>query len=442
MHLKDGHFQFTTINNVFAEQCRACQINGEYKSFFGCPVSAAPAESTGEFALCCFSIQGQDLDGMMNECDNPTKKSFRHGTSKFVLGKLDPPKPKAKAKTTNADLDADVGDVGWVALPDEYDELANPDETESAEQNHFLEWHPSDEDDSAKITASEINSGLIENGKTSERARSQLVVDAVVAELASKQSGPVVMTREELEEEAVLMLVRNYTHEGGALDRDIVETVAAAESKLTSGGGGGGGGALFSASEPEDDDSSLSDDEPVTRATQAPDHERDSTTRPDLAKFILEWKTNFDATVSALRDYHERTSLPLGYQDEISLVMFSPQRQDTDRDIGGDADDLPKTHQLLFVRWQDTNIRTGRPVRIDKEHRVVWAPASLFGKPIPLETFAPPRHLCLVTACGAVSRRQRGNKGAMRDKLPTTIVRLARVVGLALAYTDGELGLP
>ena len=29
----------------------------------------------------------------------------------------------------------------------------------------------------------------------------------------------------------------------------------------------------------------------------------------------------------------------------------------------------------------------------------------------------------------------------MRDKLPTTIVRFAKVVGLALAYTDGELGL-
>ena len=371
---------------MFAEHWHACQMNGGSKSFFGCPVSVAPAEGTGEVVLCCLDLLGKDLDGMMNECENPTKRSFRDGTSQFVLGKLDPPKPKAKAKKTQVgDGDAkdasasDVVDVGWVALPDEYDELANPDETESDKQNQFLEWRPSDEDDSAKITASEINSGLIESGKTSELARSQQVVDAVVAELASKQSGSVVMTREELEEEAVLMLVRNFNQEGGAFDRDIVETVEGAESKhgVTS---GGGGGAIFSASESEGE-SSLSD-EPLGEVThEAPDDDSKVIVQPSLThlpKFLLQWKQNYSDTVSALLDYHQRLSLPLGHQDEISLLMSRPSNQDTaDRD-DCDDDDHPKTHQLLFVRWQDTNARTGRPVRIDNDHQVVWAPGIVW----------------------------------------------------------------
>lgn len=162
---------------------------------------------------------------------------------------------------------------------------------------------------------------------------------------------------------------------------------------------------------------------------------------PDVPRFLVNWKIAFDLTDRSLCDRLERNKDTCGANDEVSLVMSLDalaNGDDNGTDIGDDVAARPK---MFFAKWTNVPNFEGRIVRIDGDNRVVFSPATLFGKPAPSEPFRQPHFLNLVGNCGAASRKYRGHKGVLRDQLPSDVVRFARVTGTLIGRLSQVAGL-
>ena len=95
----------------------------------------------------------------------------------------------------------------------------------------------------------------------------------------------------------------------------------------------------------------------------------------------------------------------------------------------------PLVVQIFFVRWVSTDEFEGRTVRVDNQNRVVWSPATCFGKTVPTKVFAPPEFDILVSAAGAKCLRQRD---ALRDSLPPTVVRFVEFIRMIAATANED----
>ena len=447
LRLKDDRFQFTTVGDVFSEYYQCCQLGSKSHPVFGCPVSVSVLrgdDGQARSVLKPINCLGQKFVDTIKAFDRLYPLSaddYGQQNPLVILNKIDPPKPKTKPKPTTSVLDKGHGDGGplgdddteeggheWVTIPDEYDELANPDNSE--DEHAVLEWGPDDIEEHAKQTAEEINTGLQIN-TTKDLARSTSVVEALVSHLAKEHADSgVVLTSEELEEEAVLMLVRNFDKDKACFDDTEIQQAANRLETEASKSMAAAPGVLFSASEdPSSEDSGGGGDACLGNTGES---------SAVVPKFLLIWKNSFNDTVSALKDQRRRSGLILGQNEEVSLVLFTPDSFLGSQQLVDNDESMPNHHQLTFVKWTDTSTLHGRPVRVDSGNRLVWSPNILFGKAIQSKQYSTRNHTILINACGAASKRYRGQGGALRDQLPGTVVRLAKFIGIACAYKDGE----
>ena len=88
-------------------------------------------------------------------------------------------------------------------------------------------------------------------------------------------------------------------------------------------------------------------------------------------------------------------------------------------------------HELFAVSWTDHINKMGRPVRIDTKNRVVYSPAVLFGKAVPAESFATCN--VIINRAGASNKRF---AGSLRDQLPDTVVRFLLTCKLLISINQ------
>ena len=269
-----------------------------------------------------------------------------------------------------------------------------------------------------------------------------------------KQNAAAGLTREELEEEAALLLVRHFQANKNKGPLDSVGGTDAVISKALKVAAGDAGTSDLASQAPaasadfhfsgrlsgSDSGSDLSDvmgDNDTDTASDcddavapvghagAPDHEDLEVPAP---KFLLTWKQAFISTERALADRWERCKQPLGFKDEVAMVVRLDAGTDAGADMGEEDSDIPNP-RLCFVKWTDAARKEGRVVRLDNEYRVVYSAASLFGKKVASQTFNLPKFTCLLSTCGAASRKYRGDRGSLRDQLPPEVVRFSQVAG-------------
>ncbi len=139
-----------------------------------------------------------------------------------------------------------------------------------------------------------------------------------------------------------------------------------------------------------------------------------------VIKVTTLWAGHISKTLDAVMDAHGRTKLRgISNDGEISMVVTKPSRVS--------ASSNTRTIEPLFVRWHNPDEFEGRVVRVDEQNRIVWSPATLFGKPIPTQVFDPSGFDILVSAVGAKCLKQRGEA---RDSLPPTIVQFAHFINM------------
>lgn len=138
-----------------------------------------------------------------------------------------------------------------------------------------------------------------------------------------------------------------------------------------------------------------------------------------VIKTVKLWASNVTKTLEAVIDAHRRnTEQGITNDGEVSIVLSKP--------IEGTGSGSSAV-ETLFVRWHNPDEFEGRAVRIDQHHRVVWSPSTLFGKPIPTRVFACSSFDILVTAAGAKCLKIAGTG---RDTLPSTMVRFVQFVNV------------
>ena len=140
-----------------------------------------------------------------------------------------------------------------------------------------------------------------------------------------------------------------------------------------------------------------------------------------VLKMVKLWATNVTNTVNAVVDAHRRnTTQGISNDGEVSIVLSKPAD-------GAGPGSSAAVVEPLFVRWHNPDEFEGRVVRIDQQHRVVWSPSTLFGKPIPTRVFDSSSFDILVTAIGAKCLKI---SGSGRDILPSTMVRFIQFVNM------------
>ena len=141
-----------------------------------------------------------------------------------------------------------------------------------------------------------------------------------------------------------------------------------------------------------------------------------------VLKLMKLWASNVTNTVVAVMDAHTRnTTQGISSDGEVSIVLSKPAN------VAGPGSSESSAVEPLFVRWHNPDEFEGRVVRIDQHHRVVWSPSTLFGKPIPTRVFDSSSFDILVTAVGAKCVKI---SGSGRDILPPTMVRFIQFVNM------------
>ena len=252
------------------------------------------------------------------------------------------------------------------------------------------------------------------------------------------------MTEPEVEEEALLLLVRNYQQGSDNLGDKQVANILQSTSSSSKGARvildvAPDLESLKQAENEEDEDSESGDEgQDVAAAARGSDallREASASTdsaaalaappltlSPNLARGLSSWQESAQQALASIRDWHERSSHEVGYNDEISFLY-----------VRNESAKLA-AHELFAVLWVDAAKLHGRRVRIDGQNRVVYAPAILFGKKVQPEQFQADN--VLITHAGACSRRY---AGTLRDTLPPLVVRFLRVAKLMMPYLNKDM---
>ena len=143
-----------------------------------------------------------------------------------------------------------------------------------------------------------------------------------------------------------------------------------------------------------------------------------------------QWSAAVSQTWAAIKDARTRCLEDIGFNDELSLLARKPRGVPA----GGGKPEQPG--ELLFVKWVDVTERVGRLVRVDSDNRVVYCPASMFGRPVPTHVFMHDEYDYLVHAVGASSRK---HKRWLRDELPSAVVRFRAFAQVLMTYANQEL---
>ena len=454
LRLKDGKFQFTPLDHLLAESFEQCQVqNTGYHVAAHC--WALPNGIGEDMSLVPFAMDqdcGPDevvafLGGFSARASSA---AFSHGTvgsdafkplvtvehvEEKKPGKRGRPKKTAPLQTeADADGDAaatesDDSSSSSSSDSDGYGHWVNPGEDEQqrdeAELGAFVQDLVADGEGMAK----RIQEGLENDhtGALSKCARSKDCVSELAKHLRDTNQSAA-LTTEELEEEAVLLLVKHFQKtgscDGPGPGSDAV--VNAAIDRVDAGGDALVAAANLSADSGDESGS----DEAVSEEEDGEDGATAAVPVPSVVSvappYLKRWKESFDLTVACLRDRLSRNTEALGKNDEVALVMSTKCATAVAATAQPDDPDGPL---FFFVKWTDTARREGRYVRIDQAgscFHVVYSPASMFGQKVPTESFNGSEFICLLNVCGAASRRATGRA---RDQLPSSVVRFAQLTG-------------
>ena len=333
-------------------------------------------------------------------------------------------------------------------IDDEYELLCN--EAEDAVARSDAALADCSKDEEKTVERAQVASVDEKNCEPlAQHSRSDKIIGQVVNHLRQTHGESVVLTHEELEEEAVLLLIGQF-NQGASYDEvidDLARKVVAEQSEFEAPGsirnpqtysqssqasrtGNPAGRVDEQILKPfvfEDSDIGTSAASASSLgSTDEGDEANDGTAQDRLPRFVAKWHAEFRRTAEALAYRADRNELPLGHNDEISLLLSLQSSEECDG------------FQLFFVKWVDAATRTGRSVRIDKNFRVIYSPPVLFGKPVPAQSFPLDVCDCLVNSCAASSRKQKGASGMLREQLPSEVIRFARFIGLHCAWTRRE----
>ena len=260
------------------------------------------------------------------------------------------------------------------------------------------------------------------------------------AMLAGTVGEPAGMTAAELEEEALLLLVRQQNalrqeqpaddkpeaskrmrgHDQGKVV-DYSDLLRQFEILPSSDG-----------DSDEDEDDQAGDAEETEQA--AVQQQRQAHRPAMLQRALGTWERALSETLLSIRDAHNRCQQPIG--EEISILVRLPAEGEPASDT--DMDAQLRSYELVFVKWVNPAEREGRTTRVDNKNRVVWSPASLFGKVVPSEVFDLARFNYVVNTAGATSKRIRGGRGELRDTLPPEVVRFVNFMKVAIMYANED----
>lgn len=484
LKLKDGKFQFVLLDHLFAEGHDGCQlrkIEQHVASHCWALPSSAGVEQTMVAPLVPFSMKdvmdkGTVIDFMRNfDASAPPvssggdvlpvgysacvplvtlehvedKKTQRAQRAPLEVENED--EDEENGSSSSSDNDADDIDSGsdWINPSEE--QL----ERDEVELGAFVRDLVADGEGIAKRIKDSLQND--HTGSLNKRARSQSCVSELVGHLRDTNQSAA-LTTEELEEEAVLLLVKHFqqtrsdgdlANGGGRGGVDVPRSdsvVHAAIGRADADAGGADADAAAAAEDLSAESGAESTDDEADESDEADDHadnidEDDVETRDTAAaaagrpvqpvqpQYLKLWKQSFDLTVMCLCDRLSRNKNSLGYHDEVALLMYS---ESVGAPAESDQSDEPSEQPVFFfVKWTRPTELEGRYVRVEYDQpsasfRVVYAPASMFGQKVPTESFKDPRFTCFLNVCGAASRRLTGNS---RDQLPQHVVRFAQLTG-------------
>ena len=463
LRLKDGKFQFAPLDHLLAEGFDQCQVrNAEYHV---ASHSWALPTGVGEDMLLVPFAMRQDCgkDAVVeffrdfSACRAASASS--HGTvgsSAFAplvtvehVEEKKPGKRGRPRKTAPLQEDAEADDADAAATEsdsssssnnssdsDGYGHWINPGEDQEQRDEEELGAFVRDLVADGEGMAQRIQESLQNDhtGALNRCVRSQVCVSELAKHLKDTNQSAA-LTTEELEEEAVLMLVRHFQKtgsDGPGPSPDLVVTAAIGRADADADGASVAGVSVAAANLSADSGSESGSEDAASEEEDGPAGAAKSAHVDAplvVPPFLKRWKDCFDLTVACLRDRLSRNAETLGKNDEVALVMSTKCAAATSQPASDDADPASEQPLFFFVKWTDTSRLEGRYVRIDhasSSFRVVYSPASVFGQKIPSESFSGPEFFCLLNVCGAASRRATGHS---RDQLPQNVARFAQLTG-------------
>ena len=316
-------------------------------------------------------------------------------------------------------------------------------------------------------TSSEIRAAM-EGPKSSQQTRCDdlgLIEEAVSLVRQTHADAGNVLTPDEIEEEAVLLIIRQLEKEKTSKTRASAQAASASASASSSTAprqpppADEASDMLQRSRAPrhrqkykcfENDDTFLLEvlpqaeqqndsdsEEMVAEAPPDAAHHGRERSKTRAAKAADRWTAAMVATLHSILDRHRRCQKGAGFQDEVSLLVTTPNDATgtLSQALGADTntDDSSDSLEVVCVRWTDPSMRMGRCTRIDSRNRVVWSPPFLFGREVPAQHFAHSRFSDLLHASGAQSRKF---KSSCRDAFPEIVQRFLAFSRLAISYAN------
>ena len=305
-----------------------------------------------------------------------------------------------------------------------------------------------DEENTSKKQFGELQTAFGANGKhtlPSARAIDQAIniLKGRTSDTSDTSAVPAVSgaTRAELEEEALLLVLRFYGgHKNEALQAIVSNdkpAPGAIQPDLTAVPGKLG---FFDSDCDCDSDSGSGcsndggdepDDEAGIAASPA------APARVKLPKQYQRWFTAMVSTLDALTDWATRREQPLGHQIAIVVSFSASAAQSSDAHARSDEENAG-TMELMFVKWADVLAKEGGICQVDANDRVKFCPTHIFGKFVETHFILEPKYEVLMPAAGACSTRYKGPAGALRDKLPDAVARFVLLMKLLVSYTNKD----
>lgn len=409
---------FTTIADVFQERYERCQHEKMVFKLFVGQYLCTNTPGARYLQLKIMDVGGRVLG---SSCDTSEfVESLRH-IKPVQRAHTTPSLPSASNETQTAALD-DESEVGIMDLMDfEAGYGLEEEARRSAEESVRLEKELLDEDITQRNTALLRKSRIAEAAAKSQKS-SVVETQNAVSQLPTGQVG---LTPDELEEEALLNIVREVNKRPSsqpALGQSMSKTAQDAVDADLFG---------FSSSGSSDSEG----------AEQLPVRAKPQVKLDKLDKAWAVWQEKAVDTLMSIVKCHQRSESAIGDNGEIALVARCPLPSQSPAALlrnRGAEDDQSETgsFEVLFVHWTNPTEHEGRTVRINNRSQVVFSPAVLFGKPVQSTFFVPPQYAILVSCVGARNFRSTGRS---RDTLPEDVVRFVAVARLAAMYANKDL---
>ena len=337
--------------------------------------------------------------------------------------------------------------------------------SEDVQESGLLAKEMDDELGTTVVAA--VNAGNIKRHQSTADAVQVDVLDEAVAkvqEIYGKSN--IVLTPDELEEEALLLVIREINAGKTGAESGEPQTKKAAKTAVSESIWQGGrkqkgktGPATTTAAKKDyqclqDDEMFLQrlladqwkdcgDDEDDNEEATAkagvsvPAEAASSSSSFTAPRAYEQWKKATTNTLESLVDRLRRCRLGIAHNDEVSFLVSLPVefQQGGIYDEADERADGNSSFELICIRWTDARNRLGRSCRLDSQDRVVWAPGTMFGAAVKSEHWPANKFSDLIHATGAQSRKY---KGSLRDGFNETVKRFLAFTRLLMRYANSD----